>query len=108
MYPEVDIAGIHKLHLRNVTVKSFDIGWLNRWRVSSLAITDGQINRIQGQFPKSVKSPCLNFSSNGILAFDNMSLKHVQNLSIIDLSHNNLSHIPPLKLKINLTLDISG
>lgn len=91
-----------------MTVQAFDLTWLNRWRVSSLALTDGQISEVIGHFPRHVKSKCLNFSSNGILQFYNTSLKNVPTMKVLDLSHNNLSHIPPIKVGINLTLDISG
>ncbi|KAK9709143.1 hypothetical protein QE152_g26792 [Popillia japonica] len=98
---------IQQLHLRNVTAKTFKIEWLNQWRPCSLAVTDGHIDEVKGQFPKTARSPCLNFSSNAILRFDNASLKYVRDLEKLDLSNNSLSHIPSMRLGINLTLDIS-
>ncbi|GJQ83264.1 hypothetical protein Trydic_g8858 [Trypoxylus dichotomus] len=99
-------SSIQKLHLRNVTAKEFNLKLLNTWRPCSLAITDGHIENVTGFFPKSTKLSCLNFSSNSILHFDQV-FKYSPHLERLDLSHNNLSNIPSMKRRINITLDIS-
>lgn len=81
-----------------------------RWRMlKSLAITDGKINRVMGQFLMMAPTKCLNFSNNALVEVESNSLNRLWHLSILDLSYNNLTHLPALNMNGRaLWLDISG
>lgn len=72
-----------------------------------MTITDGNISRIDGEFAKHSRVSCLNLSSNHINAIEDRALRNLYNLSILDLSHNNLTEVPSIR-KESVTLDISS
>lgn len=95
------------LHIRNSTFDVFDLGDVSLNGLKSLAITDGSINRIKGHL--SIDSiSCLNFSNNALVNVENNSLIQLTELNTLDLSHNNLTHLPSLDTNHELWLDISG
>lgn len=98
------------IHIRNVTVDYINVSEV-RWRMlKSLAITDGKIHRIKGQFLIMTPILCLNLSNNALLEIDNNSFIRLAQLTTLDLSYNNLTHLPALNI-INgreFWLDISG
>lgn len=99
---------VEALHIRNASLKSFNIT-LPAWRrLKYMSITDGQIQEIVGEFAKYSHVSCLNLSSNGIRKVEQRSLVNLYNLSYLDLSHNNLTDIPRFKKEGAVTLDIRG
>ncbi|KAK4872493.1 hypothetical protein RN001_014522 [Aquatica leii] len=97
-----------ELHIRNATLDVLNVTH-SAWRqLLSLAITDGSINRIVGEFGKHTTISCLNFSSNSINKFEDRSLVNLYNLSVLDLSHNNLMDVPRFKKEGIVTLDMSA
>lgn len=73
-----------------------------------MSVTDGHINKVVGEFGKHAKVSCLNMSSNDIKSFEDRSLVNLYNLTLLDLSNNNLSTVPSFRKEGNLTLDISS
>lgn len=93
------------IHVRNATIDELDIS-LKLWKLlDSLAITDGQINRIVREFPKFSQPKCLNLSNNNLHTIPTRALKDLTRLQTLDLSHNNLSTVPNLN-NLNLALDV--
>lgn len=93
------------IHVRNATIDELDIS-LKLWKLlDSLAITDGQVNRIVREFPKFSQPKCLNMSNNNLHTIPTRALKDLTRLQILDLSHNNLSTVPNLN-NLNLALDV--
>lgn len=93
------------IHIRNATIDELDIS-LKLWKLlDSLAITDGQINRIVKEFPKFSQPKCLNLSNNHLHTIPARALKDLTRLQVLDLSHNNLSTVPNLN-NLNLALDV--
>lgn len=93
------------IHVRNATIDELDIS-LKLWKLlDSLAITDGQVNRIVREFPKFSQPKCLNMSNNNLHTIPTRAFKDLTRLQILDLSHNNLSTVPNLN-NLNLALDV--
>lgn len=97
-----------ELHIRNATLDVLNVTFSTWRQLLSLSITDGIINRVVGEFGKHTTISCLNLSSNSIDKFDDRSLVNLYNLSVLDLSHNNLMDVPRLKKEGVVTLDISA
>ncbi|KAJ8679556.1 hypothetical protein QAD02_015343 [Eretmocerus hayati] len=98
------------VHIRNATLDLINVTEV-RWRMlKSLAITDGNISRVKGQFMMMTPILCLNLSNNALLEMDNNSLVRLSQLSTLDLSYNNLTHLPALNLMNGreFWLDIAG
>ncbi|XP_014230349.1 protein halfway [Trichogramma pretiosum] len=103
-------ANVAYVHIINSTFEYLDANAV-RWRMlKSLAITDGKIKSIKGQFRIMTPIICLNLSNNGLLEMENNSLSRLAQLTILDLSHNNLTHLPAFHIMTGreLWLDISG
>ncbi|KAI4495539.1 hypothetical protein M0802_008551 [Mischocyttarus mexicanus] len=103
-------ANISYVHIRNATLDVLDVSETRWRRLKSLAITDGRIDRVKGQFLMMTPTSCLNLSNNAIVEVDNNSLIRLVQLTTLDLSCNNLTHLPALNT-INgreFWLDISG
>ncbi|KAF5279963.1 hypothetical protein FQA39_LY18184 [Lamprigera yunnana] len=108
MCADIKNGKVIELHIRNATLDVLNVTH-SAWRqLLSLSITDGKINRIVGEFGKHTTISCLNFSSNSINKFEDRSLVNLYNLSILDLSHNNLTDVPRFKKEGIVTLDVSG
>lgn len=76
-----------------------------------VTITDGNISRIEGQFSKHSKVHCLNLSSNHINHIDDAALTPLHNLTMLDVSFNNLTKVPSTRNRTsgpNITLDLSS
>lgn len=106
----IDITNgfIKVLHIRNATLDTLDVSQ-PIWRtLHYMSVTDGQIKQIVGEFGKHTTVSCLNLSSNGISIFEERSLVNLYNLSLLDLSNNNLSVIPRFKKEGHVDLDVSS
>lgn len=98
------------IHIRNATLDVFNASEV-RWRMlESLAVTDGKINRVKGQFLIMAPILCLNLSNNALVEIENKSLTRLAQLTTLDLSYNNLTHLPALNTRNGreFWLDISG
>ncbi|XP_015171505.1 PREDICTED: protein halfway [Polistes dominula] len=103
-------SNVSYVHIRNATLDTIDVSETRWRRLKSLAITDGRINRVKNQFLVVTPISCLNLSNNGLIEVDNNSLNRLGQLTTLDLSCNNLTHLPGLNI-INgreFWLDISG
>ncbi|XP_076264678.1 leucine-rich repeat domain-containing protein hfw isoform X4 [Rhynchophorus ferrugineus] len=101
---------IKALHIRNATIESFNLTVHQQvWKaLLYMTVTDGHIKNIVGKFPKASKISCLNLSSNHINYIEEeRSLVSLYNLSFLDLSNNNLTQVPRIRMD-NVTLDISN
>lgn len=94
------------IHIRNATIDELDISHKFWKRLDSIAITDGQVNRIIKEFPKFSTPKCLNVSNNNLLVIPARALKELTRLQALDLSHNNLTAMPNLNTHSNLALDV--
>lgn len=103
------LLNISYVHIRNATLDIFKTSEV-RWRkLKSLAVTDGRINRVKGQFLMKTPIACLNLSNNALIEVENNSLTRLEQLAILDLSYNNLTHLPALNTNgREFWLDISG
>lgn len=63
-------------------------------QVESLAITDGNISRITGQFSRFFSAKCMNLSNNNITDISDRAMHNLNQLQILDLSANNLTKLP--------------
>ncbi|XP_011154131.1 protein halfway isoform X1 [Harpegnathos saltator] len=100
---------ISYVHIRNATLDTFKTSEV-RWRkLKSLAVTDGRISRVKGQFLMKTPIVCLNLSNNALVEVENNSLTRLEQLATLDLSYNNLTHLPALNTNgREFWLDISG
>lgn len=95
------------LHIRNATLESFNVTGVKWRRLKSLALTDGKIKRIKDQFFMMTPTHCLNLSNNGLLEIENNSFTRLALLKSLDLSYNNITHLPAISGR-ELWIDISG
>uniref|UniRef100_A0AAG5DV96 LRRNT domain-containing protein n=1 Tax=Anopheles atroparvus TaxID=41427 RepID=A0AAG5DV96_ANOAO len=105
-----EIANWKYLHIRNVTVRELPLNVSNRYikTLLSLAITDGTIQRISTSFARFSSPVCLNVSNNNISEIEPRAFRELRNLTMLDLSYNNLSTIPSTNGLPNFRLDIRG
>lgn len=103
-------SNISYIHIRNATLDVFNVSEIRWRRLKSLAITDGKINRVKGQFRMMTPTVCLNLSNNALIEVENNSLTRLAQLTTLDLSYNNLTHLPALNTMNGreFWLDISG
>lgn len=102
---------IESLHIRNATFKSLNLNDLqSHLNIQYVTITDGNISRIDGQFSKHSNIHCLNLSSNHIHHIEDGALTPLYNLTILDLSFNNLTKVSSIRNRTSgsITLDISS
>ncbi|XP_044583755.1 protein halfway-like [Cotesia glomerata] len=100
-------VNITDVHIRNATIKSFNVSeaiWKN---LESLSITDGRINNIKGQFNNDTKISCLNLSNNALSKFNSNFIAQMNYLENLDLSFNNITDLPTFSRSLTI-LDISG
>lgn len=111
-FSDITPKGIESLHIRNATFKSFNLNDIQSvLRIRYVTITDGNISRIEGEFPKHSKVQCLNLSSNHINDIEDRALAPLYTLNILDLSFNNLTEVPSIRRGSSgssVTLDISS
>lgn len=98
------------MHIYKATLDDFDIKMEASYlrTVESMSITDGKINKIVGSFPKHTSIKCLNLSNNALNSVDKRSFVHLQKLTMLDLSFNNLSEVPNFSKTRSIKLDISN
>lgn len=103
-------SNISYVHIRNATLEVFNVSEIRWRRLKSLAITDGRIKRVKGQFRMMTPTQCLNLSNNALVEVENNSLTRLAQLTTLDLSYNNLTHLPALNTMNGreFWLDISG
>lgn len=94
------------LHIRNATLENLDISLSHLKNLHSLSITDGNIKHIVNRFSRSSKERCLNVSSNNVLTIDARPFTYLSHLEVLDMSHNNLTTMPPLSSTRKMSLHI--
>lgn len=105
-----NITNVKRIHIYNATLDVFNISLVQPYikGVKSMSVTDGRIGRVINEFSRGHALTCLNFSNNAIEKIDKRPFVYLQNLSMLDLSHNNLSEVPNFKKKQIINLDISN
>lgn len=109
-FPSDFPGNVHYIHIRNATLDFINANEV-RWRMlKSLAITDGKIHSIKSQFRMMTPMTCLNLSNNALTEIENNSLIRLSQLTTLDLSFNNFTHLPVLNVMYGrqLWLDICG
>ncbi|XP_074116172.1 protein halfway-like [Cotesia typhae] len=103
-------VNVSYIHIRNATLEALNVSEVKWRRLKSLAITDGKINRIKGQFLMMTPTHCLNLSNNALTEIENNSFTRLSQLTSLDLSYNNMTHLPALNIMNGreFWLDISG
>lgn len=103
------------LHVVNSTVGELDVSQAMFRRLASMAFTDGQIDKIIGQFPKYSAIACLNISNNNLTSAKlqpsiQRPFAYLFNLSVLDASANNLTEFPLSLVQSNrkISVDLSG
>lgn len=91
------------LHIVNVTMTEIDLSSHIFQTLQSLAITDGNVTSIVKTFSRMSKVKCLILSNNNL---SNITIKTPTSLKFLNLSKNNLTQIPKLGPKQNITMDI--
>lgn len=92
-----NVSAYEKIHIINARQREVDVSALTQLKtMQSLAITDGNITKITGQFAKFSAQVCLNFSNNNISEISDRALSNL-NLKLLDLSSNNLTKLPSTK-----------
>lgn len=88
-----------KIHIINARQRELNVTTLKMFKtIQSLAITDGNISKITGQFARFTSQTCLNFSNNNITEISDRALSHLNQLKLFDLSSNNLTKLPSLPI----------
>lgn len=103
------------LHVLNATIDELDVSQAVFRRLVSMALTDGDIGKIVGQFPKYSSLACLNISNNNLTSSKlqpsiQRPFAYLFNLRVLDASGNNLTEFP-LSLvhsNRNISVDLSG
>ncbi|XP_041979179.1 protein halfway [Aricia agestis] len=103
------------LHVLNATIDELDVSQSVFRRLMSMALTDGNIGKIVGQFPKHSSLACLNISNNNLSSATLQSsgqrtYAYLFNLTLLDASANNLTEFPLYLLQSNrkIRFDLSG
>lgn len=99
-----------RLHILNATIDELDLSLKGFRRLKSMSVTDGNIGKIVGQFPRYSPIACLNISNNNLTTKKLLyrPVSNLFNLTVLDLSNNNLTSIPGAPLSRNYSIDISG
>ncbi|XP_038220635.1 protein halfway [Zerene cesonia] len=103
------------LHVSNATIKDLDVSQPIFRRLTSMALTDGNIGKIVGQFPKHSPIVCLNISNNNLSSITpqpplSRPFAYLYALNVLDASSNNLTEFPLSLLQSNrkIHVDLSG
>ncbi|XP_063825982.1 protein halfway [Ostrinia nubilalis] len=102
------------LHVLNASIDELDLSQAVFRRLASMALTDGDIGKISGQFPKHSPIACLNISSNNLTTAKLPSLQrpfaYLYNLTVLDASANDLTEFPLSLVHSNkkISVDLSG
>lgn len=98
-----------KIHIINAQQRELNVTSLKMFKtIQSLAITDGNISKITGNFLRFTSQTCLNFSNNNITEISDRALSNMNQLKLFDLSSNNLTKLPsvPVTQKGEFYIDI--
>ncbi|KAL0882809.1 hypothetical protein ABMA27_016354 [Loxostege sticticalis] len=101
------------LHVLNATIDELDLSQAVFRRLASMALTDGSIGKISGQFPKYSSIACLNISNNNLTTANLPSMHrpfaYLYNLTVLDASANNLTEFPLSLVRSNkkISVDLS-
>lgn len=108
-FPGVGSPSITALHIRNATLSKLDAN-SDKWRyLVSLSITDSRIPRLNNVFGGDFELTCLNLSNNGLTEVNPRVVTSLTKLSKLDLSHNNLTVLPNVSVRIShFFMDIAG
>ncbi|CAH2244598.1 protein halfway [Pararge aegeria] len=103
------------LHVLNATIDELDVSQSIFRRLTSMALTDGNIGKIIGQFPKHSSIACLNISNNNLSSATlqppiQRPFAYLFNLTVLDASRNNLTEFPLSLVQSNrkISVDLSG
>ncbi|RVE45761.1 hypothetical protein evm_009609 [Chilo suppressalis] len=102
------------LHVLNASIDELDVSQAVFRRLASMALTDGSIGKITGQFPKYSSMACLNISNNNLttakLPSSQRPFAYLFNLTVLDASANNLTEFPLSLVHSNkkISVDLSG
>ncbi|XP_013188258.1 protein halfway isoform X2 [Amyelois transitella] len=103
------------LHILNATIDELDVSQAVFRRLKSMALTDGNIGKIVGQFPKYSALACLNISNNNLTSAKlqpsiQRPFAYLFNLTVLDASANNLTEFPLSLVQSNrkIMVDLSG
>ncbi|XP_072949649.1 protein halfway [Epargyreus clarus] len=101
------------LHVLNASIDELDVSQSTFRRLVSMALTDGSIGKIVGQFPKHSSVACLNISNNNLSSAQpsiQRPFAYLYNLTILDASANNLTEFPLSLVQSNrkISVDLSG
>ncbi|XP_023938860.2 protein halfway isoform X2 [Bicyclus anynana] len=103
------------LHVLNATIDELVVSQSIFRRLTSMALTDGNIGKIVGQFPKIASIACLNISNNNLSSAtlqppDHRPFSNLFNLTVLDASRNNLTKFPVSLVQSNrkISVDLSG
>lgn len=103
------------LHVLNATLDELDVSQSVYRRLTSMALTDGNIGKIIGQFPKHSSIACLNISNNNLSSATlqpsiQRPFAYLFTLTVLDASANNLTEFPLSLVQSNrkISVDLSG
>ncbi|CAH0715241.1 unnamed protein product, partial [Brenthis ino] len=103
------------LHVLNATLDELDVSQSVFRRLTSMALTDGNIGKIIGQFPKYSSIACLNISNNNLSSATlsptiQRPFAYLFTLTLLDASANNLTEFPLSLVQSNrkISVDLSG
>lgn len=103
------------LHVLNASIDELDVSQAVFRRLTSMALTDGHIGKIVGQFRKYSSIACLNISNNNLSSATLESAVHrpfayLFTLTVLDASANNLTEFPLSLVQSNrkIYVDLSG
>ncbi|KAI8437186.1 hypothetical protein MSG28_010513 [Choristoneura fumiferana] len=105
---------ITNLHVLNANIGELDVSQAVFRRLVSMALTDGNIGKIVGQFPKHSSIACLNISNNNLttakLPSSMRPFAYLFNLTVLDASANNLTEFPLSLVQSNrkISVDLAG
>ncbi|XP_049873712.1 protein halfway isoform X2 [Pectinophora gossypiella] len=106
---------VTNLHVLNASIEELNVSTAQYRRLVSMALTDGNIGKIVGQFPKHSSIACLNISHNNLTSAklepsNQRPFAYLFNLTMLDASANNLTEFPLSLVQSNrkITVDFSG
>lgn len=95
------------LYVHNASLNVFNATRSEWSRLKCLAVVNGQIKKIEGQFWGNLAS--VNLSGNNLSDINLGAFEKLSRLTSLDLSMNNITKIPNITIyKSNFTLDISN
>ncbi|XP_063702268.1 protein halfway [Culicoides brevitarsis] len=99
---------LQHIHIRNASLNEVDFSEAKWNFFQTIAITDGNISRVTKEFSRMANLQCLNVSNNGLDEIQPKLLVRLKHLQYIDLSFNNLTSLPEVTNRKNLTINTRG